>query len=63
MTPQVLTPVETEREPLVSAADANALSELYREVPSHSTPEWCDLTPGVDLVPDDNDGFASVRIR
>lgn len=46
---------------VIDAADAEALSELYNELPG-GKPDWCDLTPELDTTPRGDDNLGGVRL-
>jgi hypothetical protein len=47
------------RERPITPAESKARSEFDK---ASSTSDWCDLNPKVDITPDGDDGFATVRL-
>jgi hypothetical protein len=62
MSSNLLEPALLERSSALDATDAATLSELDRKAPSDATPEWCDLSPEVEVTFESRDGFGTVRI-
>lgn len=49
-------------EPVLTAADKQKLSDLYRDQPDAAVPEWCDLTPQLDTTRHGDDIMGGVRL-